>query len=232
MLDGIVAIARTVRRALPGRGRGSWATWLALIAATGVLVAAAFFVIGTLRTSEGRAPVTLATPTPVDEVGTPSVGASRGQARPAATAPTTIAPAPAAPATTPSPTTEPSAFAPSTVAPSPAAPPPALSADLAIGERTLLSYGAAVTISNPGQLPVSRWTLVITLPRESLSVSSVDGAQASRDGAVWTFVPDGTAGPVPGGGSVRVTFRVNGAAVGSDPTACSIDGTACTGPAD
>jgi len=86
-----------------------------------------------------------------------------------------------------------------------------------------------VTIGNPGPVPVPRWTLVVTLPRESLGVSGVEGAQASRDGAVWTFVPDRDAGQVAGSASVRVTFRVNGSLTGSAPKACTIDGVACAG---
>ncbi|MFC4022060.1 cellulose binding domain-containing protein [Micromonospora sp. GCM10011542] len=229
VLDRIVSIARAVRRALPGRGRGSWATWVALVAALGVLVATAVSVIGVLRTPEAPAPLTLNTPPPVDEVGTPPVGTSRGQAQPAATAPTTSAPPPAATTTAAAPTVGSSSGVPSPTAPTIAPTPAALRADFAVAERALFSYRAAVTISNAGQVPVPLWKLVITLPRESLSVESVDGAQASRDGAVWTFVPDGSTGQVPGSGSVQVTFRVNGTAVGSAPTGCSIDGAACTG---
>ncbi|RQW95043.1 cellulose binding domain-containing protein, partial [Micromonospora inaquosa] len=110
--------------------------------------------------------------------------------------------------------------------------PAALGADFAITDNALLSYGVTVTISNPGAVPASRWTLVVTLPRESLGVSGVEGAQASRDGAVWTFVPDGDTGQVPGSASIRVTFRVNGSLTGSAPRACTIDGVACAGLSD
>ncbi|MGY0005495.1 cellulose binding domain-containing protein, partial [Micromonospora sp. I033] len=101
--------------------------------------------------------------------------------------------------------------------------------DFAVEESALLSYGAAVTISNPGPAAAADWTLVVVLPRESLQVTSVTGARTSRDGARWTFVPDGDTGRVPGGGTARVTFRVNGAAISATPTACTIDGVACTG---
>ena len=124
VLDRIVAVARAVRRTLPGRGRDSRATWVALIAATGVLVATAFSVIGALRTSEGPDSVALDPPPPAGEVATPSVGTSRGQAQPAATAPTTSVPATAAAATVAPPAAEPSAGAPSptaSAAPTPAA---------------------------------------------------------------------------------------------------------------
>jgi hypothetical protein len=235
VLDRILAVARSARRALPGWGEGSRATWVALVAALGVLVATAVSVIGVLRTPEALAPVTLDPRPSVDQANIPSVGTSPGQARAAATGPTS-APSTAA-ATVASPTAEPSTTAPPSTAPSPAASttapaPAALSADFAIAERALLSYRAAVAISNPGQVPVPQWKLVVTLPRESLTVSSVDGARASRDGAVWTFEPDGRAGQVPVRGSVRVTFRVNGTAGGSAPTACTIDGAACSGLPD
>ncbi|MFF0370003.1 MULTISPECIES: cellulose binding domain-containing protein [unclassified Micromonospora] len=227
LLDRIVAVAASVRLVLTGRGDVSRATWVAVIAALGVLIATAVSVIGVLRTPEGLTPVALDPPPSADQVGTMPTDTPRaGQARPAATSPTRPVPpqATAAP-----PTPEPST---STTAPTPVTAPPtpaALRADFAIAENALLSYGAAVTISNPGEAPVARWKLAITLPRESLRVSSVEGATASQDGAVWTFVPDGSAGQVPGSASVRVTFRVNGSSIGSTPTACTIDEVACTG---
>ncbi|MBQ0902178.1 cellulose binding domain-containing protein [Micromonospora sp. U21] len=231
LLDRIVAIAAAVRRVLTGRGDVSRATWVAVIAALGVLIATAVSVIGVLRTPEGLAPVALDPPPSADQVGTPPTDTPRaGQAKPAATSPTRPA-TPQATATSPTPTPVPS----TTPTPTPATAPPtpaALRADFAIAENSLLSYGAAVTISNPGQVPVAQWKLAVTLPRESLRVSSVEGAQASQDGAVWTFVPDGSTGQVPDSTSVRVTFRVDGSSIGSAPTACTIDGVACTGLPD
>ncbi|WP_143728233.1 cellulose binding domain-containing protein [Micromonospora cremea] len=232
LLDRIVAIAAAVRRVVTGRGDVSRAAWVALVAALGVLIATAVSVVGVLRTPEELAPVTLDPPPSADQVGTlPTDTPRAGQARPAATSPTRPA-SPQATATSPTPTPEPSTTTPT---PTPATAPPtpaALSADFAIAENSLLSYGAAVTINNPGQVPVAQWKLVVTLPRESLRVSSVEGAWASQDGAVWTFVPDESAGQVPGTASVRVTFRVNGASIGSAPTACTIDEVACTGLPD
>ncbi|MEV4658681.1 cellulose binding domain-containing protein [Micromonospora sp. NPDC049301] len=229
LLDRIVAIAAAARRVLTGRGDVSRATWVAVVAALGVLIATAVSVIGVLRTPEDLAPVTLDPMPSVDQVGTPAVDTPRAQARPAATSPTRSAPPEATPAPhTPEPSTSAPAPTPTTASPTPAA----LHAEFAIAENSLLSYGAAVTISNPGQVPVGQWKLAVTLPRESLRVSSVEGARASQDGAVWTFVPDGSAGQVPGAASVRVTFRVNGAPVSSAPTACTIDEVACTGLPD
>ncbi|MGQ5261375.1 cellulose binding domain-containing protein [Micromonospora sp. ZYX-F-536] len=229
LLDRVVAIASAVKRAFTGRGDGSRATWVAVIAALGVLVATAVSVVGVLRTPERLAPVTLNPSPSTDQVSTPPAGTPRAQARPAATSPTRPTPPPATPTAEPSTSTH--ASPPSTA--STASPTPApLRADFAIAENALLSYGAAVTISNPGPVPVTEWTLVVTLPRDSLRVSSVEGARASQDGAVWTFVPDGSAGQVPGSASVRVTFRVNGSTVGSAPTACTVNGAACAGLPD
>ncbi|WP_157743329.1 cellulose binding domain-containing protein [Micromonospora coriariae] len=229
LLDRIVAVAAAVRRVLTGRGDVSRATWVAVIAALGVLIATAVSVIGVLRTPEGLTPVALDPPPSADQVGAlPTDTPRAGQARPAATSPRPVHPS----ATAAPPTPGPSSSAP---APSSAAAPPtpaALRADFAIAENALLSYGAAVTISNPGEVPVARWKLTVTLPRESLRVSSVEGATASQDGAAWTFVPDGSAAQVPGSASVRVTFRVNGSSIGSTPTACTIDEAACTGLPD
>lgn len=231
LLDRIVALVTAARRVLTGRDDVSRATWVAMIAAFGVLIATAVSVIGVLRTPEKLTPVTLDPPPSVEQVRTPPAGTPRAQARPAATSSAASAP-PAAASSTPDPPIVGASVRPtptgSTAAPTPAA----LHADFAIADNALLSYGAAVTISNPGPVSVPQWSLTVTLPRESLRVSAVEGARVSRDGAVWTFVPDGSAGQVPGSASVRVTFRVNGSPVGAAPEACTIDGAACSGLAD
>ncbi|MEU0548671.1 cellulose binding domain-containing protein [Micromonospora sp. NPDC005979] len=226
LLDRIVAAAAAVRRVVTGQADVSRATWVAVFAALGVVVATVVSIVSVVRTPEQLAPVTLDAPPSVDQLGTPGPGTPRGQAQPAATSPTTVG-SPSASAARPP--VEPPSSAPA-VTPSSASPTPAaLAADFVIEDNALLSYGAAVTISNPGPVPATGWTLTITLPRESLRVSAVEGARATQDGAVWTFVPDGSVGQVPGSGSTRVTFRVNGAAVGATPTACTIDGIACGG---
>ncbi|MEU8207611.1 cellulose binding domain-containing protein [Micromonospora sp. NPDC049044] len=228
LLDRIVALATAARRVLTGRAGVSRLTWVAVVAVLGVLVATVVLVAGVLRTPEKLAPVTLDPPLSVDQVGTPPAGTSRAQARPAATNPPPAAPPPAASVTAVAPTV--SATTGPTATGSPAvATPAALLADFTIEDTALLSYDAAVTITNPGQLPSPQWTLVLTFPRETLRVSAVEGARVSHDGAVWTFVPDGSTGPVPGSASVRVTFRVNGAPAGAAPESCVIDGAACTG---
>ncbi|MEU7588636.1 cellulose binding domain-containing protein [Micromonospora sp. NPDC049230] len=228
LLDRLVAFATAARRVLTGRDDVSRATWLAVIAVLGVLVVTAVLVAGVLRTPEKLTPVTLDPPLSVDRESTPPPGTPRAQARPAATSPAVPAPPPAASATAVPPTAG-ASTSPAPTGSTATATPAALVADFAIEDTALLSYGAAVTISNPGSAPAPQWTLVVTLPRESLRVSAVEGARATRDGAVWTFVPDGTAGQVPGSASARVTFRVNGAPAGAAPEACTIDGAACTG---
>jgi hypothetical protein len=98
------------------------------------------------------------------------------------------------------------------------------------GSESLASYRATVTVTNPGQVPVTGWSVTLTLPRETLTVSNASGATATRNAATWTFTPTAATGSVPAGASVTVTFQVNGAAVfDATPTACSIDGRACTG---
>ncbi|MBM0227411.1 MULTISPECIES: cellulose binding domain-containing protein [Micromonospora] len=227
VLDQIVAVAGSVRRALAGAGGGSRLTRAAVIASLAVLVATAVPVVLVLRTPERLTPVVLDPPPDGDLPTIPEFGTRSMEARPAASSP----PA-AARTTTEAPPAGPAA-ATTGGAPSPAATgstsPAALRAAFAVEERALLSYGAGVTISNAGPTAVTGWTLVVTLPRESLEVTSVTGARATRAGATWTFVPDGSTGEVPGAGSVRVTFRVSGAPVNSTPTACTIDGAACSG---
>lgn len=98
------------------------------------------------------------------------------------------------------------------------------------GSESLTSYRATVTITNPRQVAVNSWTVTIILPRETLTLSNVGGATAARDSATWTIVPTAATASVAAGGSVSVSFQVNGAAVfDATPTACAIDGQACTG---
>ncbi|MFE9652717.1 cellulose binding domain-containing protein [Micromonospora sp. NPDC006431] len=226
LLDWIVATARAARRALAGRGNGSRLAQVAGVAALGVLLATAYSAVTVLRTPDRLTPVAVEPPPDLVVPEAPATGPGRqpesASATPrasthsATTAPTAAPPAAPPPAGAPSPTTLPPA-------------PAALRADFAVEDNALLSYGATVTITNPGTAGATDWQLVIVLPRESLEVGSVTGARASRDGATWTFTPDGDTATVPGRGSVRVTFRVSGAAISATPRACTIDGAACIG---
>lgn len=230
LLDGIVALARAVWRALAGRGDGARLAQVAIIASVGVLLATAYSVVAVLRTPERLTPVAVGPapePATADAPVTGTPGAQPGWATATPSAPTHDASTAASPVAAP-PATRASAGGRSASAP--ASPTPAaLRAEFAVEDSALLSYGAAVTISNPGTAGVPGWKLVIVLPRESLEVGSVSGARASRDGTTWTFTPDEGTRTVPGHGSVRVTFRVNGAAISATPESCTIDGAACTG---
>ncbi|MFI7492356.1 cellulose binding domain-containing protein [Micromonospora echinaurantiaca] len=220
VLDRIMAAVASVRHVATGRADGATVARLALLAAGAVLVATAVAVVVVLRTPERLAPVALDPPRAVAVPTGAPAGGSGVQAEPPSSRPTSARPSTAtssaAPATSGSTATPPATGA-------------ALGAEFAIEERALLSYGAAVTIRNPGPGRATDWTLVVTLPRESLEVTAVSGARASRDGATWSFVPDGAGAAVPADGSVRVTFRVTGSPVSAGPTACTIDGTPCTG---
>ncbi|MEU4481634.1 cellulose binding domain-containing protein [Micromonospora sp. NPDC023966] len=233
LLDGVVAVAASARRAVLGRGDGSRLAHVAIVAALGVLLATAYSIVTVLRTPERLTPVAVGPGAGVPatepaETGTPDERPGAIVATPRSSTPPVTRAAPPAPGPPAAPR---SAGTPSATTAAPPAP-VALRADFAVEESALLSYGAAVTINNPGTAPAPDWHLVIVLPRESLQVTSVTGARTSRDGATWTFVPEGDTGRVPGGGMVRVTFRVSGAAISATPTACTIDGTACTGLPD
>ncbi|MCG5449355.1 MULTISPECIES: cellulose binding domain-containing protein [Micromonospora] len=227
LLDRVVALVRATRRVLTGREDVSRATWVAVVAALGVLIATAVSIVGVLRTPEKMTPVTLDPPPSVEQVGASPSATPRAQARPALTSPAVTAAPSASASSVPPAVTSSTRPTPTGATAEPT--PEALGAAFAITDNALLSYGATVTISNPGAVPAPGWTLVVTLPRESLGVSGVEGAQVSRDGAVWTFVPDPNTGQVPGNASVPVTFRVNGSLTGSAPKACTIDGVACSG---
>jgi hypothetical protein len=98
------------------------------------------------------------------------------------------------------------------------------------GGTGLLGYPAEVTIANPGATRHDGWRLTVTLPRETLQVAQVSGAVARQDGATWTFEPVATTRSVRAGGSVLISFEVQGATLlGAAPVDCRIDGVACSG---
>lgn len=230
VLDGLVAAVGAVRRAVVGRRDGSRLAYVAIAASLGVLLATAYSIVTVLRTPERLTPVAVGPAGSVPATDPVTTGTPDGQAEPSDATPRMSTPplSTAAPEAPVPPATLPSTGAPPATTPAPPRPVP-LGAAFAVEDNALLSYGAAVTIDNPGTAPAPAWTLVVVLPRESLRVTSVTGARASQDGATWTFVPEGDTGRVPGHGTVRITFRVNGAAISATPTACTIDGAACTG---
>jgi hypothetical protein len=85
-------------------------------------------------------------------------------------------------------------------------------------------YEGLVTISNPGQVPVSGWNVRITLPLLGLKVSSADGATYRQEGKTVLFTPTDGTRVVSGDKAVQFTFKVAG--VGT-PSGCDINGRAC-----
>lgn len=189
-----------------------------LIAVAAVAVGTGLLVVALLRTPDGFAPLGVGPEPGTEAEGTPGPGRAGIGPHSSASSATPVPPAATTAARTPARTT-------------PAAPAsPGLTADYLTEETTLLGYRAAVAITNPGGTPVQGWTVVITLPRQTLSVADVRGATVARDGATWTFQPDDSTRRVPGKGTVRVSFRVDGAALGATaPTGCTVDGRDCSG---
>lgn len=213
VLDTLLAGVRGLRHA---RAAGAGAA----ITAIGTLALVVFVL---------RAPYALA-PLDVGPAVPPQAIVAAGT-EPATTRPTGSAtPSPTPTATpTPTPTATPTTTAPPTKTSAPPPPPAALGGEYTMEDSGLWGYRSSVTMRNAGGTAASGWTLVISLPRESLTVTDVSGATARRNGGTWTFTPTGATRTVPRGGSVRVRFEVNGAPLLSAPTACTVDGTACTG---
>ncbi|MGB2568094.1 cellulose binding domain-containing protein [Micromonospora citrea] len=234
VLDLAATVPTAIRRALTGRGDGSRLLGWSVLAVLALVVAAVLLVASVLRDPERLAPAAQDPAPPGGAVIVPEPVGTRGTAEPTTSTPSasprpSVGPRRTATAS-PSPVTTPGGTPDGTAPSRPSRPAPAaLGADFVIESPQLLSYGAAVTISNPGSVPVTGWTLVVTLPRDSLDVTHVDGASATRNGATWTFAPDGTTGQVAGQAQVRVTFRVTGPPQTSAPTACAVDGAPCGG---
>lgn len=92
----------------------------------------------------------------------------------------------------------------------------------------LLGYRVTATIENPGSAARDGWQLSITLPRSTLRVTTVSGATAAQDKAVWTFTPDASTASIPAGGEAQVVFEVHGATlIDAAPRACRINDQAC-----
>jgi hypothetical protein len=115
--------------------------------------------------------------------------------------------------------------------PSPAPPVPtaALTASYATvsgtGPLGLTGFRGQLTITNPGQVAVSGWTVTLNLPGGA-TVTDADGAAFSQQGRTVRFDPAASAAQVPARGSVRFTFDV--ASVLSDaPTDCTINTRPC-----
>jgi hypothetical protein len=220
ILDVLAAIGTVARRVGLGRSGGDRRMVRGIIiASVAILGGTAALVAVLIRAPDQLAPLGVA-PGPGSAVdatsgtGTPGLGFG-----PAASLP----PTPRAPAAGPAATPPAASTRPPTAAPSP------LAGKFTIEDAGLVSYRASVAIGNPGPAAVTGWTLVITLPRQTLSISDVVGAVAQRDGATWTLVPDQSTRQVSGNGAVQVRFRVDGASLGAAPTTCTVDGRPCEG---
>ena len=217
VLDALIAVRALARRLVPVRlrrdrrlRRGVAIASLAIVVGLGVLVVVLSQAPERFSPLDaGRQPdPNVAAPPPV---GSPGAGFS---------------PPPSPPAPTPRASTVTVPFAgPPTV--SHTTPRSTLTARLTVDDTGLVSYRTSVSIDNPGSRSTTGWTLVVTLPRQTLTVTEVVGAQVTRKGATWTFVPDGSTRTVRDHGAVEVRFRVDGAFLGAAPTDCTIDGRAC-----
>jgi hypothetical protein len=93
----------------------------------------------------------------------------------------------------------------------------------------LLGYRTEVTVANPGPATRQGWTLTVTLPRPSLWINQIEGATATQQEAVWTFVPDDSTTAIPPGKQVTISFEVHGATLlDAAPADCRIEGSPCT----
>lgn len=223
-----------------GPGRARWRKPLTVgLVVVSLAVAVPLVLTATRPTGTISLPLPPGLPTPSTGSGAPgtvvplppsSSGGSSGVGDP--TAPgggdgTPGGPVPVAPARAPAPVAAPVVSAPPPV-PAPAAQP--LTASYATVAHTgllgLLGYRGQVTIINPGTVPVSGWTVTISLPTGE-TVNGATGAGYSQSGSTVTFTPAGGTGTVPGHRSVSFTFTVGGLLAG-DPTGCSIDGRRCS----
>jgi hypothetical protein len=233
VLDTVLNALGSTRRRVdalrqpPRPGRRAVAAGIAAAVAVPV-IGSVTLVVMVLRSPEGLLPLTA-----------PMRPASTVEEPPGGTAPSPPPSAAAEESTSPRPPTSSTgselAVPPSaTGAPVGPAVPATLTARYAKQETggSLLGYRASVTINNSGAVPVAGWTMTITLPRRTLTISDVSGASARQQGATWTFTPDSGTVTVPGHRSVLVSFQVNGAAVAADPVACTIGGRRCDGLSD
>ncbi|MEV4753683.1 cellulose binding domain-containing protein [Micromonospora sp. NPDC049559] len=219
VLDGFAAVRR-----LAGRVRAATLRDRRLL--RGLAVASAVLVAGT-------AILLVALLTGPGETGRPQVAPATEPGMVASVEPVTPGVGVSAEASAPPPAPRESPAGPP-APPSPGSPQSAASAALlaarfAVDDKALISYGASVLISNSGSAPANGWTLVITLPRQTLSITDVVGAQATRNGATWTFVPDPSTAQVRAGAAAQVRFRVDGAPIGATPTSCTVNGRPCDG---
>ncbi|GAB4049677.1 SRPBCC domain-containing protein [Catellatospora paridis] len=92
-------------------------------------------------------------------------------------------------------------------------------------------FDTEVTVRNPGTAPRENWTVVLTMPADrAVENRSTSAVTFTRDGPKVTVTPVGPARTVAANGSVTFIIRFPALlALGQAITACTVDGTACTG---
>jgi hypothetical protein len=156
----------------------------------------------------------------VDPVPTPAPGGGSASAGPSASA---------SPSASRSVSAKPSSARPSASRSASTGPVPAkLTAQLSGAARPVGGYDGQVTISNPGEVTVSGWTVTISLSDSGPGKPKVtaSGASVRQGGSSVTFTPTGDTATIAAHGSVQFSFSVE-AVVGGQPTGCSIDGRSC-----
>jgi hypothetical protein len=187
-------------------------------------------VLSFLQSPDGLAPLGVASPPPPAALEQPPPGSAGPSPTPAGGVAGLGSSPAAVPGTTAGVTMPPPPGPPTTPAGSPV---PLTARYAAEGVPGLLGYRATVTVTNPGPTAAGGWTVTLTLPRTTLTVTDVSGAKARQDGATWTFTPQDGAPAVPPSGSVQLAFHVRGATlVSAKPTGCTINGRPCEGLPD
>ncbi|WP_431879618.1 SRPBCC domain-containing protein [Micromonospora marina] len=187
-----------------------------VLLATGAVTLIAATAGATVWATAGEPPAPAA-PTPTTSLVMPS------SATPAAR-PTTARPTPSASRRSPSPSPTPSPTPSRTASPKPSTVVAPLSATYETVTDRIFGYRGEVVLRNPGPSPRPGWTVTVTL-HDGATVGSVNGAEATQDGAVVTF----TGEALPGGQSATIRFDVRDPDPSHDaPAACTTGNTPCT----
>jgi hypothetical protein len=122
----------------------------------------------------------------------------------------------------------PAPSAPASAPPSIVAAPPQLTAFYRTENLQLTSYRVTITINNPSTVPATGWTIVTVLSLLDLTVRNVTGAVMTRTDLRVIFTPVDSTRTVKPGGTVVVSFEVEGLGVRNEPFNCTVDGRPCT----